>query len=57
MNYRESINMAFVSISSNKLRAGLTLLSISIGVFAIVGIAAAVSSLDGQINTTLSQFG
>lgn len=53
----ELINMALSSIKANKLRAGLTLLSISIGVFAIVGIAAAIASLNGQISSTLSSFG
>ena len=49
--------MAFNSLRSNKLRAGLTLLSMSIGVFAIVGVAAAVGALDNTVNEQLISLG
>ncbi|MGE3801390.1 MAG: ABC transporter permease [Candidatus Kapaibacterium sp.] len=57
MNWFESIRMAFNSLRSNKLRAGLTLLSMAIGVFAIVGIAAAVGVLDNTVNEQLVTLG
>ncbi len=49
--------MAIQSILGNKLRASLTLLSMAIGVFAIVGVAAAVGALDGKLKTQLESFG
>jgi putative ABC transport system permease protein len=57
MQVRESVRMAVGAIRSNKLRAGLTLLSISIGVFAIVGVAAAVAALDSTLNDQLESLG
>ncbi|MFW5662875.1 MAG: ABC transporter permease, partial [Bacteroidota bacterium] len=50
MNTLESILLAIDSIRVNKLRASLTLLSIAIGVFAIVG----AGSLAGSINETVT---
>ncbi|HVZ39560.1 MAG TPA: ABC transporter permease [Candidatus Kapabacteria bacterium] len=49
--------MAIQSILANKLRASLTLLSMAIGVFAIVGVAAAVGALDGKLQKQLESFG
>jgi putative ABC transport system permease protein len=49
--------MALWSIRANKLRAGLTLLSISIGVFAIIGVAAAVGALDAKFDDLLASLG
>lgn len=57
MNVTESVRMAVQSIGGNKLRAGLTLLSIAIGVFAIVGVAAAVGALEAKVDDQLSAFG
>jgi putative ABC transport system permease protein len=57
MQITESIAMALGSIRANKLRAGLTLLSIGIGVFAIVGVAAAVASLNAKVDDQLSSLG
>lgn len=49
--------MAFASLKGNKLRAGLTLLSMSIGVFAIVGVAAAVGALETALGEQLVVMG
>ncbi len=57
MHVGESVKMAISSIRANKLRAGLTLLSISIGVFAIVGVAAAVGALNAKVDDQLSSLG
>lgn len=57
MHIGESVSMALGSIRANKLRAGLTLLSISIGVFAIVGVAAAVASLNAKVDDQLASLG
>jgi putative ABC transport system permease protein len=57
MNIGESVILAFDSIRVNKLRAFLTLLSIAIGVFAIVGAGTLVSSLEGMITQQLADVG
>ncbi len=57
MQIFESVRMAFTSIGANKLRASLTLLSISIGVFAIVGVAAAVGALEAKVDDQLASLG
>lgn len=57
MHIRESIRMAFFSLRGNKMRTGLTLLSMAIGVFAIVGVAAAVGALETSFNTQLVEMG
>ena len=57
MQVTESVRMAVQSIRGNKLRAALTLLSISIGVFAIVGAASAVAALNATVDNQLSAFG
>src|SRR5688500_3528326 len=57
MQFTESISMALGSIRGNKLRAGLTLLSIAIGVFAIVGVGASVRVLDAKVTDQLDDMG
>jgi putative ABC transport system permease protein len=57
MNILESILQALESVRANKLRSGLTLLSISIGIFAIIGAGTAVNSLDNSVNTQLAAMG
>ncbi|GAB1372603.1 ABC transporter permease [Candidatus Kapaibacterium sp.] len=57
MNFRESILIALDSIRVNKLRASLTLLSISIGVFAIVIAMSLVRSIDSTVDSQLSSLG
>ncbi len=57
MNFSESIILAFDSIRVNKLRTFLTLLSISIGVFAIIGAGTLVTSLTGTVDKQLAEIG
>lgn len=57
MNISESIIQAFNSVKENKLRASLTLLSISIGVFAIMGAGALISSINAAVSDQLSALG
>lgn len=57
MNFLESIYIAFDSVRSNKLRASLTLLSISIGVFAIIGAGTLVSSIDNAVVNEMAGLG
>ena len=57
MLFTESIALAASSVRTNKLRSALTLLSISIGVFAIMGSTTVVGSLDSVFSDQLSQLG
>ncbi|MFW5702170.1 MAG: ABC transporter permease [Bacteroidota bacterium] len=57
MNISESILLAFNSIKVNKLRASLTLLSIAIGVFAIIGAGALVNSINSTVSGELAEMG
>jgi len=53
----ESIVMALDAVRANKLRSGLTLLSIAIGIFAIMGAGTAVTSLNNTVNGELASLG
>ena len=53
MNIGKSILLAFESIKVNKLRASLTLLSISIGVFAIIGAGSLVNSINKSVSSQM----
>lgn len=57
MNPLESIKMAFISVKANKLRSFLTILSVVIGVFAIMGAGSAVNSIDDTVTNELNDLG
>ncbi len=57
MQLGENIRMAFTSLRSNKLRAGLTMLSVIVGVFSIIGAMTALGILTNGISNSLSQLG
>ncbi|OGU17809.1 MAG: hypothetical protein A2X61_06025 [Ignavibacteria bacterium GWB2_35_12] len=57
MNIGESIFQAFDSVRTNKLRTFLTLLSISIGVFAIIGAGSLVDSINGSVFSEMEALG
>ena len=57
MNIIEVLKQAFDSIRANKLRSSLTLLAISVGVFAIISANTAVLVLDTYFKDTLSLMG
>ena len=57
MNLFESIRMAFSSIAAHRLRSFLTLFSMAIGVFAIVGVGSAIEVLNTTLNTQLASIG
>jgi len=52
-----NISLAFDSLKANKLRTFLTLLSVSIGVFAITGAGALVESIDATVTQQLEEYG
>lgn len=49
--------MAFSSLRMNKLRAGLTMLSVIVGVFSIIGAMTAIGILTNSVSESLSQLG
>ncbi len=57
MQLLEVFKQAFESIRASKLRSGLTLLAISVGVFAIISANTAVMVLDNYFRDTLSLMG
>ncbi|MCH8567253.1 MAG: ABC transporter permease [Balneolales bacterium] len=57
MQFFEVFRQAFDSIRASKLRSGLTLLAISMGVFAIISANTAVLVLDNYFRSTLSFMG
>lgn len=54
---KESAIFAFGSIMANKLRTLLTLLGITIGIFAIISVFSAVDALERQIRKSISNLG
>ncbi len=54
---KESAFFAFTSLVANKLRTVLTLLGITIGIFAIISVFTAVDSLERQIRTSVASLG
>ncbi len=57
MSIFTSIVMAFEAVTANKLRSTLTLVSIAIGVFAIIGSGSIVESLNSSVSTQLASLG
>src|SRR5438477_4843444 len=53
----ENVKMALASLRTNKLRAFLTMLSIVVGVFSIIGAMTALGILTTGISDSLSQLG
>ena len=54
---KESLRMAFQSIRDNKLRSSLTLLGIAIGVFSVIGVMTAITTMESSIQSGLNVFG
>ncbi len=57
MNFSESVFIAIESLRTNKLRAFLTLLSIAIGVFAIIVAISLVKSINGTVENQMEALG
>ena len=54
---KESLIMALQSIRQNKLRSSLTLLGIAIGVFSVIGVMTAITTMESSIQSGLNVFG
>jgi putative ABC transport system permease protein len=57
MPFKETLLLAFASLGANKLRSGLTMLGITIGVFSVISVMTATGALQGSIETGLSFLG
>lgn len=53
----ESVSQAFQQLTSNKLRSFLSLLGVTIGIFCIIGVQAAVDSLEDNIRGSFEKLG
>src|SRR3974390_3315885 len=54
---RESVKMALETLRANKLRSGLTVLGIVIGVTTVITISSVISGLNNRVNDWVSSLG
>jgi putative ABC transport system permease protein len=57
MPFKEILWLAYSALSANKLRSGLTMLGITIGVFSVISVMTATGALQGSVETGLSFLG
>jgi putative ABC transport system permease protein len=57
MQFREIISMALQSLGANKLRSGLTMIGITIGVFSVISVMTAIGALSSSIESGISFLG
>lgn len=57
MNFAETLRLALSSLSANKLRSGLTMLGIAVGVFSVIGVMTVITGLRTNIETGLNVLG
>lgn len=57
MQFREIISMALQSLGANKLRSGLTMIGITIGVFSVISVMTAIGALSSSIEGGISFLG
>src|SRR5918911_2825008 len=56
-NLAEGVGIAFDAIRSNKVRAGLTILGVAVGVFVVVAMSAAVHGINASVARDLESAG
>jgi len=54
---KDSILMALSSLRANKLRSGLTILGVMIGVSSVIGLASIIGGLDGAMEDEIDKLG
>jgi putative ABC transport system permease protein len=54
---RESVRLALDTLKTNKLRSGLTILGIVIGVTTVIAISSVISGLNNRVNEWITSFG
>ena len=57
MPFIEVLRLAFAALGANKLRSGLTMLGITIGVFSVISVMTATGALQTSVETGLSFLG
>jgi len=57
MQFKEILKMALSSLGANKLRAALTMIGITIGVFSIILVITAIGALQNSIESGISFLG
>ena len=57
MKFREIMSMALQSLGANKLRSGLTMIGITIGVFSVISVMTAIGALQNSIEGGISFLG
>lgn len=57
MKLRDTISLAFKTISGNKLRTGITVAIISFGIMALIGIITAITSMNQSLQESFSTMG
>jgi ABC-type antimicrobial peptide transport system permease subunit len=57
MKFSEIIAMAMQSLGANKLRSGLTMMGITIGVFSVISVMTAIGALQSSIESGISFLG
>ncbi|MBP8257497.1 MAG: ABC transporter permease [Opitutaceae bacterium] len=57
MNFSETIKLALVALAANKLRSGLTMLGITVGVFSVIGVMTVISAVRSSIESGLNVLG
>ena len=57
MQFREILAMAMQSLGANKLRSGLTMMGITIGVFSVISVMTAIGALQSSIESGISFLG
>jgi putative ABC transport system permease protein len=54
---KDAVLMALSAINANKLRAGLTVLGVMVGVASVIGLASIIGGLNGQMEKEIDQLG
>jgi len=57
MNFSETLKLALMALAANKLRSGLTMLGIAVGVFSVIGVMTVISGLRSNIESGLNVLG
>jgi len=57
MNFRDTFSLAYTTVRNNRLRTGITVAIIALGIFAIIGINTALTSLKQKLTESFSTMG
>jgi len=57
MQFREIIMQALYSLGANRLRSGLTVMGVAVGVFSIIGVMTALEAINKSVETGLTSLG